>query len=394
MLTKRYYIALFLLFNFCLSAQAIQALDSLAYRVTFNVNSSKIELNLNNNSKTFDRFYSDFKDLCSDNTVSSIHIYLRGNSSIEGPTFNSFKLAENRAESTVEHILHSYLILPNNLTVVPPLPMMEQTEKSISSFTDPVPGVDFASISRIINTVGGSDVKRAILTLDKDGKNWQWFSSNVLKPACYCEITIRFKREKSEEAETVLAVAPVETAPEPATAPTEANGRQPLPRTWEVRLGTNLLYDIVTVANLTLEVGFAKHFAFNILTTYSPWDIQPDLKLRTLLIQPEFRGYFAEDFRGHFIGIEGHCGWYDVAFKGSTRYQDKDGNTPLWGAGLTYGYVLPFNKHWGMEFSVSAGYAKLQYDCFYNIENGAKYTSETMDWWGPTKALISIYYQF
>jgi len=92
--------------------------------------------------------------------------------------------------------------------------------------------------------------------------------------------------------------------------------------------------------------------------------------------------------------LEGHYGWYNVAPGGKERYQDKDGNTPLWGAGLSYGCVVPFSRHWGMDFGLSAGYAHLVYDCFYNMDNGAKFTTVTKDWWGPTKVNISIYYQF
>ena len=156
-----------------------------------------------------------------------------------------------------------------------------------------------------------------------------------------------------------------------------------------------MLYDIATVANLSVEYGFARHLAVNLSTTFSPWDIRrPDIKIRTLILQPEIRWYFADNFKGHYAGVEGHYGWYNVAFAGKIRYQDRDGNTPLWGAGLSYGYVWAISEHFGMDFGISAGYAKLIYDCFYNIENGAKYTTATKDWWGPTRVGISIYYQF
>lgn len=163
----------------------------------------------------------------------------------------------------------------------------------------------------------------------------------------------------------------------------------------EYRVGTNLLYDVATVANLHFEVGFAYRMAVNLSVDFSPWDIRkPDIKLRTLMIQPEVRRYFADNFKGHYVGVEGHLGWYNVAPGGKIRYQDKDGNTPLWGAGLSYGYVLPFSEHWGMDFGISVGYARLVYDCFYNLENGIRFTTDSRNWWGPTRAGISIYYQF
>ena len=169
---------------------------------------------------------------------------------------------------------------------------------------------------------------------------------------------------------------------------------EPHIRKAECRIATNLLYDVATVTNLSLEVGFARHMALNLFSTFSPWDIKPDLKIRSLILQPELRWYFGDNFIRHYLGVEGHYGWYDVALLGKTRYQDRDSNTPLWGGGLSYGYVLSFSRHFGMDFSISAGYAHLVYDCFYNVRNGAKYTTQSRDWWGPTRVGVSIYFQF
>lgn len=130
------------------------------------------------------------------------------------------------------------------------------------------------------------------------------------------------------------------------------------------------------------------------LSAFSPWDIKSTLKLRTLFVQPEIRYYFSKNFKHHYIGLEGHLGWYDAAFDKQTRYQDRDGDTPLWGAGISYGYVVRFSRHWGMDFHLSAGYTHLDYDCFYNVENGAWFTRDKKDFWGPTAAGVSIFYNF
>lgn len=164
---------------------------------------------------------------------------------------------------------------------------------------------------------------------------------------------------------------------------------------WEVSLGTNLLYDAATQANLWLEVGFGRHFAFNGLVSYSPWDLVPNHRLRALLVQPELRFYFTKGFRGHHIGLEAHAAWYNITWPGSKiRYQDKDGNTHLYGGGLTYGYLARFSEHWGMDFEIGGGWTHMDTDCFYNVENGMKYTTVTRAVWAPTKLGISIYYRF
>ena len=35
--------------------------------------------------------------------------------------------------------------------------------------------------------------------------------------------------------------------------------------------------------------------------------------------------------------------------------------------GLSYGYMLPFARHWAAEFTIGAGYVRTKYDVYYNI---------------------------
>lgn len=74
------------------------------------------------------------------------------------------------------------------------------------------------------------------------------------------------------------------------------------------------------------------------------------------------------------------------------RYQSI--NRPLLGAGVSYGYKLPFSRHWGAEFTLGAGYANMQYDTYYNIDNGAKIETKNRNYWGITRVGLSLSYQF
>ena len=50
-----------------------------------------------------------------------------------------------------------------------------------------------------------------------------------------------------------------------------------------------------------------------------------------------------------------------------------------------------------MEFVIGFGYARLDYDIFYNmknVKNGALYDNRTKDYWGMTRAAINLIYQF
>ena len=75
-----------------------------------------------------------------------------------------------------------------------------------------------------------------------------------------------------------------------------------------------------------------------------------------------------------------------------TRYQSPDG---FYGAGLSYGYVLPIGKRWGAEFTVGVGYVHAKYDKYYNIPNGACYAKGLHhNYWGLTRVGVSVVYKF
>ena len=392
-----------------LGASASTVSDSLQFRVLFPINSSEVQTDILGNKAVLSEFISALNELKQDEQVTDIHLTIRGNASIDGDVDSNMILAKKRALSLSSLLVTGYSI-DGSLIEVQEQPLSVEAETILSGFPENLPGIDLPSIRKISRSEAGSRIKQAIIELDggKEGANWNWYKQNILNPSRFAEIMLSFERTKREPEIVGPVPAPLyyseekpEEKVEVVPPPSETDGAEtavefePEPLKSGFRIGTNLLYDVATVANLYLECDFSRHAAINLLATFSPWDIRtPDLKIRTFILQPEFRWYFADNFKGHHIGVEGYFGWYDVALGGRTRYQDKDGNTPLWGAGLSYGYVLPFSEHWGMDFSIGAGYACLVYDCFYNVENGARYTTITRNWWGPTKLGISIYYQF
>ena len=116
-------------------------------------------------------------------------------------------------------------------------------------------------------------------------------------------------------------------------------------------------------------------------------------------MQPELRYWFDKAFSNHFIGLHTHVAWFNtadfifIAFDEKKRYQDSD-NKPLWGFGASYGYNLNISKHFDLEFTLGLGYAKIYYDTYYNVKNGAKFASDTRNYWGITRLGLSVSYKF
>lgn len=373
--------------------------DSLSVRLYFEVEKSDAFYS-EENRVALSNFKEQLDSLRATDGLQINRLVIRPSISPEGPRRVNAKVLKNR-ERDILAILRNELDLdPASAVVEPVTNQFEYAEQLLRQSGSPNAG----RIMRAITSATDSYyVHRDLLALDKGrGHIFAEAEAIVFIRERYCDIVVfytvpetKFEPEIVPEPEHQPEIIPepqtvVQSQPQPEPEP------EPLPvQNYCVTLKTNVLYDIATVANLSAEVGFKDHFSVELLATFSPWDIgKPTRMIRTLLFQPEARYYLADGWKGHYFGVHAHCGWYNVALGGKTRFQDKDGKSPLLGAGLTYGYVLPFNEHWGAEFSIGAGYAYLNYDRFYNLPGGARYGTEVKHYFGPTKIGASIYYRF
>lgn len=156
-------------------------------------------------------------------------------------------------------------------------------------------------------------------------------------------------------------------------------------------LKTNIAYDALAVANLAFEIQCSKHISVELPVMFSGWDVSSEHAVRTFAIQPEGRWWLKAAGAGHFFGVHAHMALFNVKWD-ENRYQDT--GRPLLGAGVSYGYKLPFSRHWGAEFTLGAGYANMKYDTYYNIDNGAKIETKSRNYWGITRVGLSLSYQF
>lgn len=158
-----------------------------------------------------------------------------------------------------------------------------------------------------------------------------------------------------------------------------------------VAVKTNLAAWAGTIMNLAADVQVSEHFSVELPVLWCPWYVSDKHAVKTFTIQPEARYWLSKPGKGHFFGIHAHVGWFNVKWN-RDRYQDAD--RPLLGAGISYGYLLPFNEHWAGEFTLGAGYANMRYDTYYNIDNGARIDTRTKNYWGITRVGLSVVYRF
>lgn len=170
----------------------------------------------------------------------------------------------------------------------------------------------------------------------------------------------------------------------------------------EVAVKTNLLYGAYTLTpNLGLEISIGKQGTLDFGGGYNPWNREGSYsnnKKRThWLAQTEYRHWFCRTFMGHFIGVHVLGTQYNISEhnlpllfgKGSKNYRYEGYGV---GGGVSYGYQFFLNARWNVEASLGVGYGRLHYDRYQCSKCGSLLGKEKRNYWGPTKASISVSY--
>lgn len=165
---------------------------------------------------------------------------------------------------------------------------------------------------------------------------------------------------------------------------------------------TNLLYGSYTCTpNLSFEVGLGKRSTLDFGAGYNPWHLkgtkESNKKLVHLLGNIEYRYWLCESFSGHFfgahvLGTQFNIGQHELPMifgKGSKDYRYEGYG---YGGGLSYGYHWILGNRWGLEAQIGLGYARLHYDKYNCKTCGQKIGPEKRNYFGPTKAGISLIY--
>lgn len=173
----------------------------------------------------------------------------------------------------------------------------------------------------------------------------------------------------------------------------------------KVAVKTNLLYDATSTMNLGFEFGLSKKWTLDVSGNYNPWEFGENRKMKHWMVQPEMRYWLCEKFNGHFFGIHAHGGQYNWGgmlpwgFENGKMFGIENRNILehryegwLIGAGLSYGYQWILGKRWSVEASLGIGYAYLDYAKYKCEKCGEKIGDGHKNYFGPTKAAVSIIY--
>ncbi len=167
----------------------------------------------------------------------------------------------------------------------------------------------------------------------------------------------------------------------------------------KLALKNNLLYDATYTPNLALELGIGPKATLELGGGYQGWDLDSETgkKFRHYLIQPELRLWGCEAFNGFFWGLHLHGGEFNAAgiklpFDLLTSLQTQRYQGWFYGGGISIGNQWILGKRWGLEASIGAGYINYTYDEFECGNCGDKLGTETKDYFGVTRATLSLVY--
>lgn len=167
-----------------------------------------------------------------------------------------------------------------------------------------------------------------------------------------------------------------------------------------VAISTNALHwAILASPNASLEIALGDKVTLDIHGGLNFWDLKKSTRVRHWVVQPEVRYWFCDKFNGHFIGLHGHGGQYnlggiDIPLGQFKKLKDNRYEGIAYGAGISYGYQWVLSKHWNVEASIGAGYARVKYDKYPCEECGTKLSKGYYNYWGLTRAKLALVYLF
>ncbi len=276
---------------------------------------------------------------------------------------------------------------------------------------------DRARVLSILESDVRNDTKKWRLQQLNSGETYKYIIRNIMPrlrmAAWVCvwtdPVQTAVRSELNVLPEPIAAVERVERPLAMPLAPLYTTaGLRPEPKAKHtiLALKTNMLYDVATVLNFSIEWVISRKFSI-LYEQHCPWWLTDNNRycLQMLSFGGEFRWWFKpttdkyasrtdwverDALVGHFLGIYGFAGDFDLQAKRKGCYQGE-----FVSVGLTYGYAMPIGKRLNLEFSLSIGYADIPYRHYiptddYDLLLRDRSKEGRTHYIGPTKIEIAL----
>lgn len=388
-------------------------------KVYFRQGQSVFEPFFNGNVRRLNDFTNRAKALQRDTLVTLDRVLVIASASPEGAAEVNERLAYNRAQNIANYLHQNFTFDQNAFEVY-------FNDLDWDLFQRLVEEDHYVPMRwELLSLIRERDLKR--IKVERFQRTWDYLLDNIFPEMRSTLVVFEYKTAEMREAQAREALARAESEAAEAEArlqeelrrqeaEREARGYTPPPlpddgeddfdldlseaAPWSCYIKTNLLPWPLLDANLAFEFEMGRHLSFSIPVIYGALDWFDTLaKFRVVGTQPELRLWFRNDFSGPFLAAHGTLGLYNIALPSEEfRFQDRDGRTPAYGAGLNLGWKFRLDRgradRWGLELSAGGGWLHLDYDVFYNVDDGRYSHSEVREYYGLDHASIAITYRF
>lgn len=164
-----------------------------------------------------------------------------------------------------------------------------------------------------------------------------------------------------------------------------------------IGIKTNFLHWATTTPNLGMEFALNRKYTLEVSGGYNPFTFKDNSKAKHWIVQPELRYWLCESFNGHFLGLHGLVGEYniggiDIPLGRLSVFKDNRYEGFVYGGGLSWGYQWMLSKRMNFELNLGGGYAYITYDKYPCVTCGTMLDSGTEHYFGVTKAAVSLIY--
>lgn len=335
-------------------------------------------------------------------------IVIRSYASPEGPYRLNARLAQRRAETARNYLLR---LLPAGSALDPANILLRPVPENWEGLTASVEaGYDRPDRDRVLEILHSGlpdETKKSELKRLDGGRSYAVLLRDhmpQLRTATWICTWAKPELLPAAPAATfapqpmVMADLPKFEVPQPIFPPDEYDKRT------IVALKTNMLYDLATVLNIAAEFPITEHFSI-LYEHHFPWWLTKNNKycLQFLSFGGEVRWWFRPQTQpetakrvkrdallGHFLGLYVMGGKLDLQARRTGCYQAE-----FLSAGLSYGYSMPIARRLNLEFSLSAGWARIPYRHYnptddYELLVRDPNKTGTWNYFGPTKAEIAL----
>ena len=377
--------------------------------VNFRVNSFVIEPDYLDNSERILEIVNCLQEIKADPNVKLLEVSFCGAASPEGSDQINSNLAKMRL-SALEGLIREHIDVPDDIITykyeyIPWDYLKSEVECSDLQYKDEILGILNEEPRLVDHHIPGHDVDQRVLKLKllHGGTVWlelfQLYFSRMRNAYVVFVTTDNYEDyHPTTGHHSVLIPESIDNLRHYNCS--RSHMMDAHPSQLHIYLKTNALAWITAISNMAVEVDVAPHWSINLPVYYSAWDyFKSTVKLRTLLFQPEARYWVDPSNSGFFAGAHFGVASYNFAFDSEYRFQDRNGVTPAFGAGVSLGYRIPIsnNGRWNAEFSLGAGAYSLHFDVFENtpdVKDGKWLSDRKMTYVGLDQASLSFSYSF